>query len=147
MMATLLPMQKLQPPKILPDYSLHKLLNLGVPYLVFSAVYIAINSFVGEANNHSSITDILFIWKTPIAQYWFLYALFFLFCIYALVGGLLKNWQITIIILVIGYTLPYLGIPIGSFDVVFYSALPFGVGTFIDFAKISKPVPWVATSL
>ena len=46
---------------------------------------------------------------------------------------------VSLIILVIGYSLPYLGIPLGSFDVVFYSALPFGVGAFIDFAKISKP--------
>jgi peptidoglycan/LPS O-acetylase OafA/YrhL len=119
------------------------LLNLGVPYLVFSAVYIAINSFVGEANNHSSITDILFIWKTPIAQYWFLYALFFLFCIWALLSGVLKNWQITVLTLVIGYGVPLLGKTLGCFEVVFYSSLAFGLGTFISFDKLTKVKAWV----
>jgi fucose 4-O-acetylase-like acetyltransferase len=44
-------------------FILHKLLNLGVPYFAFSAIYITINSFVGEANTNSSITDIIYIWK------------------------------------------------------------------------------------
>ena len=64
----------------------HKFLNLGVPYFVFSTIYILINSFVGEANTNSSALDVLNIWKTPVAQYWFLYALFFLFLIsYAII--------------------------------------------------------------
>ena len=56
-------------------FMLHKLLNLGIPYVVFSVVYISINSLVGEVNTQSSFADILSIWKTPVAQYWFLYAL------------------------------------------------------------------------
>ena len=116
----------------------HKLLNLGVPYVVFSCVYIAINSFVGEANSNSSITDILYIWKTPVAQYWFLYALFFLFCIWTCASVLLKNWQTTIIVVLIGYLLPLLNIGVGGFDVVFYSALAFGIGTFISFKWLLK---------
>ena len=51
-------------------FILHKLLGLGVPYVVFSVVYIFINSFVGGANTQSSMIDILYIWKTPVAQYW-----------------------------------------------------------------------------
>ena len=121
----------------------HKLLNLGIPYVVFSAVYIFINSFVGEANTQSSIADILSIWKTPVAQYWFLYALFFLFCIWALLSGILKNWQITILALVIGYGVPLLGGTLGCFEVVFYSSLAFGVGTFINFNKLTKPNVWL----
>lgn len=116
----------------------HKLLNLGIPYFVFSSIYILINSFVGEANSNSSISDILDIWRTPIAQYWFLYALFFLFCIWACFSVFLKNWQITLIVLLIGYLLPLFDIGFGSFDIVFYSALAFGIGTFIDFKGILK---------
>ena len=119
-------------------FVLHKLLNLGIPYVVFSAVYIFINSFVGETNTNSSVLDILNIWKTPVAQYWFLYALFFLFCIWAFLSGILKNWLITVVV-VIGYLLPALGIGLGSFDVVFYSALSFGIGTFVSFSILSKP--------
>ena len=124
-------------------FIIHKLVNLGVPYVVFSAIYIAINAFVGEANTNSSITDIFKIWKTPVAQYWFLYALFFLFLIWTTLSGYLKNWQITAIVLLIGYVLPLLGVGLGSFDIVFYSALAFGVGTFIDFKRISTLHKWI----
>ena len=99
----------------------HKLLSLGVPYVTFSVIYIGINSFVGEANTHSSMRDILNIWKTPVAQYWFLYALFFLFCIWCCLSGILKNWQTTIIVVLLGYLLPLVGIGLGGFNVVFYS--------------------------
>jgi fucose 4-O-acetylase-like acetyltransferase len=47
-------------------FILHKLLSLGVPYVVFSSVYIVINSLGGAVNTQSSIRDILFIWKTPV---------------------------------------------------------------------------------
>lgn len=124
-------------------FVLHKLYNLGVPYIVFSAVYILINSFVGEANTGFAPADILYIWKTPVAQYWFLYALFFLFCIWTAFSGILKNWQITILAVLIGYLLPAFGLPLGSFEVVFYSALAFGVGTFVDFKSLTKPPLWI----
>ena len=39
----------------------------------------------------------------------------------------------------LGYLLPAFGIGLGSFDVVFYTALSFGVGTFVNFSKLSKP--------
>ena len=116
----------------------HKLLNLGVPYVVFSAVYIAINSLVGQANTQSSLLDILNIWKTPVAQYWFLYALFFLFCIWVCLSGILKNWQIMLLVVAVGYGLPLLGLGLGSFDIVFYSALAFGMGTCLDFSQLTK---------
>lgn len=121
----------------------HKLLNLGVPYVVFSVVYILINCLVGQANTQSSMWDALMIWKTPVAQYWFLYSLFFLFCIWTCLSGLLKNWHITLIMVVIGYGLPFLGIGLGSFDVVFYSAVAFGLGTCIRFSWLVKlPTIW-----
>lgn len=119
-------------------FILYKLYTLGVPYIVFSAIYIFINSFVGESNTGFAISDILNIWKTPVAQYWFLYALFFLFCIWALLSGIVKNWQITLGIVLIGYLAPVFGIPLGSLDVVFYSALAFGFGTFVDFKSLSE---------
>ncbi len=120
----------------------HKLLNLGIPYVVFSAVYIAINSLVGQANTQSSLADILYIWKTPVAQYWFLYALFFLFCIWVCFSGIFKNWLITLLVVGVGYLVPLFGFGWGSFDVVFYSALAFGVGTFVKFSSLAAlPVP------
>lgn len=124
-------------------FILHKLLGLGVPYVVFSVVYIFINSFVGGANTQSSMIDILYIWKTPVAQYWYLYALFFLFCIWAALSGILKNWQILLVTVTIGYAVPLLGGTLGCFEIVFYSALSFGVGTVIDFKLLVTPKAWV----
>lgn len=119
-------------------FLLHKLLNLGVPYFVFSAVYILINSFVGQANTQSFVLDIFNVWKTPVAQYWFLYVLFFSFCIYTALSGFIKNWLITLIIVVIGYGVSFLGGSLGSFEIVFFSAWAFGIGTFIDFSWLTK---------
>jgi len=123
-------------------FILHKFLNLGIPYIVFSSIYIAINSLVGGVNTESSLADILLIWKTPVAQYWFLYALFFLFCIWTALSGILKNWQITLLTLIIGYGVPLLGGTLGCFEVVFYSSLAFGIGTFVHFDKLVKPGTW-----
>ena len=123
-------------------FILHKLLNLGIPYIFFSAVYILINSLVGQVNTQSSMADILNIWHTPVAQYWFLYALFFLFVVWTIFSGLLKNWVITLVMLFIGYVLPLFGIGLGPFDIVFYSALAFGLGTVVDFSKLTKIPLW-----
>ena len=131
-------------------FILHKLLGLGIPYVVFSAVYIAVNSLVGSSNTQSSITDILFIWKTPVAQYWYLYALFFLFCIWAALSGIFRNWQITLLTLAIGYGVPLLGGTLWCFEVVFYSALAFGIGTFANFKSLTKPktlLKWLVIAL
>lgn len=110
----------------------HKLINLGIPYMFFSAVYVFINSFVSNSNTHYSVSDILLIWKTPIAQYWFLYALFFLFCIWAVLSWKLSNLQITVFCCLIGFLFDF-----GSFAVVFSSALAFGLGTVfsVEFLK------------
>ena len=95
-----------------------------------------------DANTDFAVSDILYIWKTPIAQYWFLYALFFLFFIWSALWGILKDWQIFIITVLIGYLAPLCGISLGSLEVVFYSALAFGIGTFINFESITKIPTW-----
>ena len=123
-------------------FILYKLYNLGVPYIAFSVVYVLINSLVAEANTGFAVSDILYIWKTPVAQYWFLYALLFLFFIWTALSGILKNWQITVIVVLIGYLAPLCGISLGSVDIVFYSALAFGVGTFVNFKKLTNIPVW-----
>lgn len=116
----------------------HKLLNLGIPYVIFSAVYIGINSFASQANTHFSLWDVLYIWKTPVAQYWYLYALFFLFCVWTGLSGSLKNWQITVVVVLAGYVAPLFDVSFGCFEVVIFSALAFGLGTFLNLSKIEK---------
>lgn len=121
----------------------YKFVNLAVPYVVFSAVYVLINSFAGSANTQFALSDLLSIWKEPIAQYWYLYALFFLLCIYAICSGIIKNYITTIILLVAGYILPLFGVSFGSFEFVIYSALAFGLGTFSDIKRIENLSLWL----
>ena len=128
-------------------FVLYKLYNLGVPYVVFSAVYILINSLVPQVNTQSSVWDILYIWHTPVAQYWFLYALFFLFLIWTALSGILKNRQITLITALIGLFVPLSGFSLGCMAVVFSSALAFGLGTSVSFPKLTRPPVWVKCSV
>ena len=121
----------------------HKAISLGVPYVVFSVVYILINSLVGQTNTHSSLWDLLYIWKTPVAQYWYLYALFFLFVIWTVFAGTLKNWQITIFVTLAGYVAPFFGVQFGCFEVVIFSALAFGLGTCLDITKLTQISLWL----
>lgn len=58
--------------------SLYKLLYLLIPYIVFSSIYLFMKiAFAGSGavSNPVELTDILFIYKSPIGEYWFLYAL------------------------------------------------------------------------
>jgi fucose 4-O-acetylase-like acetyltransferase len=114
----------------------HKLLGLGVPYVIFSAIYILINMFVGATNTQSSVKDIFMIWKTPVAQYWFLYALLILFIFWTLLTPFLKNWQVTVLLVAITYLLPLAGVSLGSMDSLQASALVFGIGTCIEFKEL-----------
>lgn len=93
------------------DYSknvLNKIIALGIPYIVFSGItYLLKFIFSSNVNNEnkSSFLDTVFI--NPTGQYWFLYALFFLF----LVSPIIKNKTDGIIRLLIGillYMLPVL---------------------------------------
>ena len=131
-------------------FMLHNLCSLGVPYVVFSAVYICINALVGGANTQSSFGDLLQIWRTPVAQYWFLYALFFLFCIWAALDGFVKNGVITLVLVAASYLVPMFGISFGGLDVVLQSAVAFGLGTCVKFAVLDKPsapVKWATVAL
>lgn len=83
-------------------FMLYKLLNLGVPYFVFSSIYIIINSVMNTSvNTEFAFLDILFLYKKPVAQYWYLYMLFWLFLIFSVAGKFIKNWQLTLILFII----------------------------------------------
>ncbi len=116
----------------------YKFFNLGIPYIFFSALYVLINSITVSANTQFAVSDILMIWKKPIAQYWFLYALLFLFFIWTVLSDRLKNWQITVLIAGLSYIVPLAGGRFEAFDVVFSSAAAFGLGTFSDLTYLKK---------
>lgn len=64
--------------------------NLIFIYSVFSLIYGFFRIiFAKYANGQTSFTDILMIWVRPIAEYWYLYTLIFLYLIF-MIPGLLK---------------------------------------------------------
>lgn len=69
-----------------------KLINLGIPYLVFYLVYVFINMiFASNVNSQKGIEDILNILTNPMPPFWFLYALFFIFLVTPLLEKVSKN--------------------------------------------------------
>lgn len=117
----------------------YKLFNLGVPYLIFSSVYILINSFMSSSvNNAFEITDILYLWKKPVAQYWFIFALFWLFVIFAISGKWLKNWQITLLLCIVEITISTFHIRVGFLGTALSMSLMFGLGASINSIEFSN---------
>ena len=112
----------------------YKFINLAIPYFVFSIFYILVNSVLGEANvnNAMSVSDVVYLWKEPVAQYWFLYDLFFLFVSFTLLSKWLKNCQITLLLVMIRVIFYILKVSIPMpFAAMVRMALPFGLGASI----------------
>lgn len=69
-----------------------KLINLGIPYIVFYLVYVLINMiFANNVNSKKGINDILNIFTNPIPPFWFLYALLFIFLITPILEKIFKQ--------------------------------------------------------
>lgn len=79
----------------------YKFLNLGLPYVVFSIIYIIINSYTPGTNHSNDFSDLLNIWLTPVAQYWFLYSLLLLFLVWVICTNLLDDWMILIFLTIV----------------------------------------------
>lgn len=73
-------------------FTLKKLINLGIPYIFFYILYLTINLvFSNEVNTVIGKTEFMNILTQPIAPYWFLYILIYIFIIIPLIEKLLKN--------------------------------------------------------
>lgn len=119
----------------------HKFINLAIPYFVFSIVYICVNKFLGgsSVNNEMTMKDILWLWKEPIAQYWFLYDLFFIFVAFTFFSKWLKNWKITLLLAGIQAISTTLGISVPMpFAAMIRMVLPFGIGASINKLYINE---------
>lgn len=117
-------------------FIMHKLLNLGVPYLVFSSVYILVNSLIPGTNSKFAVSDILKLWNTPIAQYWYLYALFMLFLLFAVLAKRLTNIQITILLICVRYLCMMFSVTIPLIGLAISNSISFGLGASLRNIKI-----------
>lgn len=63
---------------------LKKFIGLGVPYLIFSVLYVFLQSFSTDINNRYSFDSIATIYITPISYLWYLLILFYIYLLIAL---------------------------------------------------------------
>lgn len=62
------------------SFQLKKICNLLIPYLIFSVLYIALSSFLeGDMHTSYGFKKIFTLYKSPVAQYWYLYTLYIIF--------------------------------------------------------------------
>lgn len=124
-------------------FILYKLINLGIPYFCFSIVYIVINSLMGSSvNNALNLTDIFNLWRIPVAQYWFIYVLFFLFLFYVSMSKILKDWQIIGVLFIINILVRITGISLGYIQVALDMSIVFGVGVIIKRINYGEKALW-----
>lgn len=68
-----------------------KAINLFIPYIVFSVIYVVLQHLSRNVNTLYSWNSLLFIFEEPIGYLWFLYILFFVFVLVGLLDLLKIN--------------------------------------------------------
>lgn len=72
-------------------FELKKIINLSIPYFVFYVLFIALNVLAsGNVNHKRSFSDLLNMFNSPMAPFWFLYALLSIFIIIPIIEKLSK---------------------------------------------------------
>lgn len=79
-----------------------KIINLGIPYIIFSVIFVILNSISSGTNSNYSLFDILNLYKTPIGHFWFLYDLIIIFILMPIFESIIKNDKILLVLLLIG---------------------------------------------
>lgn len=111
------------------QFIIKKAINLFVPYIVFSIIYVFLQHFSSNVNHHYSFHSLLNIWYQPISYLWFLYVLFFIFVLVGLMSLLNINFEIQFVICLIGFIWVCLFKPKLTIFQTFGDALFFLTGT------------------
>lgn len=116
-----------------------KLQTIAYPYFLWSILQESLRA-VGGADTFSGLWKILYL---PVMQYWFFYVLFLLGLFYALTRkARLPIWAFALGILIL-YALPQLGVNLGSWGVIYMTALNgvyFAGGALEGVERLSKHV-------
>lgn len=79
---------------------LQKLINLGIPYFIFSILFWALKMLISDSVNYSlTWNDLYWLPIKPIEYFWFLYVLFFIFAITEVLDFCFKNKTIVFVII------------------------------------------------
>lgn len=81
-----------------------KFISLGVPYVCFSVIMVALQYIGGDSVRESAgIYDLINIYREPIGYLWFLYVLFFVYLYLGILSIVLKKEKYIIVVLLCGY--------------------------------------------
>lgn len=91
-----------------------KFIGLGVPYFVFSILYIILSSFISsEMHTSYGFESIIRLLWEPVAQYWYLLVLMYLFVLVPLIQLVLRNPKYVLVFaIIIKIITIYIDIPI-----------------------------------
>lgn len=137
------------------DFTGKKLINLGIPYVVFSAVYYFINvTFASSVNFTYTPKDLIGIYHTPLAQYWYLFASLLIFLAIPVLERLFQNEILVLAFLITWKFINMFFISETNYDYYFAQyACFFYLGTLycrhyeaVSFKK-TKPRAWIFSSL
>lgn len=122
-------------------FVLKKLVNLGVPYISFYLLYVMINMlFSSSVNTQMGINEVFSIFTKPIAPFWFLYALFFIFLLIPILEKIwLKNINMVLLTTIVLYIFNiFIKTNVYVIDIVFQYSFYFYLGVFIYNQNIKK---------
>lgn len=126
----------------------YKIVNLGIPYLFFSIVYIVLNSLMSSSVNKAfSSRDILDLWRTPVAQYWFLYALIWIFIIYIVLSKWLKPKYVTVFLFLIYCIFSFNHISFSLLGSAMSVGVVFGIGMSVKDISVDRIPTGVRTGV
>lgn len=108
-----------------------KLWNLGIPYVVFSVVYYVINvSFQASVNFSYSLDNLLKIYITPLAQYWYIFATILIFLVLPILEKLIQNEFMLLLFLLVWKLVNSYWLSVTNYDYFFSQyAFYFYLGT------------------
>lgn len=115
-----------------------KAINLGIPFVFFYMIHIVINIiFSKSVNTKFGIEEISQIFIKPIAPFWFLYALFFIFLLIPIIEKLSKkNRNIVLLITLVLYVIhSWIRTNIYALDIFMQYSFYFYLGVFISNKK------------
>ena len=131
-------------------FEFKKFINLMIPYYVFSIMYIFLSSFL-ESDMHTAygFEQILILYKIPVAQYWYLLTLFFIFLLIPWMILIIKNvYVIFAFSMVLYFSTMWFNIPINGLQsrMVFFvlGCILARIGVMDRLSKIFKPIISIA---
>ncbi|MFP5268671.1 acyltransferase family protein [Coleofasciculus sp.] len=106
--------------KPLRDFVVSKLKVIAYPYFVWSVLQTVLQAIAGSyTNNPIPLTNLWRIVYQPVMQYWFLYSLFVIMLVYAIVHKLNVSPRVFLILAILFYLTQIVDVHLGSWGVLY----------------------------